>query len=157
MKNSVNLKVLLVEDDEDKRQELNMFITRLLHCDVAEAKSYQSALTAIKSEHFDLILMDMSIPTFDVTPTDSGGRAQPFGGETLLFEMVRREIDTKVIVVTQFDKFGEGDKEVGWKDLDARLAEQFETNYLGAIQYGSSYEGWSDSLLNKINESGILE
>lgn len=156
MKKLIDMNVLLVEDDEDKRFELNAFIAELLNCHVVEAKSYQSALKALKTSYFDLILLDMTIPTFDVTPMDSGGRAQPFGGEALLYEMVRRGIDTNVIVVTQFDKFGEGDKEVGLKDLDSRLAEQFEVNYLGAIQYGSSYEGWTDNLLQKLKEANFL-
>jgi CheY-like chemotaxis protein len=156
MKKLINLKVLVVEDDEDKRLELNQFVKLQLQCQVSEARSYQGALKALKMEQFNLILLDMTIPTFDVTPTDSGGRAQPFGGENLLFEMMRREIPTKVIVVTQFDKFGEREKEVLLKDLDLRLAQQFEANYLGAIQYGNSFEGWSDSLLQKINEANLL-
>jgi CheY-like chemotaxis protein len=155
MKNQTNFNILLVEDDEDKRLELSSFLKKLLSCDVDEAKSYQGALKSLKSSLFDLIILDMTIPTFDKTPTDSGGRDQPFGGETLLFEIVRREINTKVIVVSQFDKFGEGDQEVGFKDLDMRLAEQFEENYLGAVQYGSSYVGWSEILRQKIAEANL--
>ena len=156
MKKLADLNVLLVEDDEDKRLDLNEFITSELKCSISEARSYQGALKALKGSSFDLILLDMTIPTFDVTPSDSGGRAQPFGGETLLFEMMRREITTKVIVVTQFDKFGEGKKEVLLKDLDLRLAQQFQANYLGAIQYGNSFEGWSDSLRQKIAEANLI-
>jgi len=155
MKTLTNLNILLVEDDEDKRLELNSFVKTQLQCQVSEARSYQGALKALKNKQFNLILLDMTIPTFDVTPTDSGGRAQPFGGEALLFEMMRREIPTKVIVVTQFDKFGEGAKEVLLKDLDLRLSQQFKANYLGAIQYGNSFEGWADSLLHKINEATL--
>ncbi len=144
------MKILLVEDDEDKRDEIIMLINEKSNYDLAVVRSFQSALKAIKEDSFVLILLDMTIPTFDITPTDNGGRSQPFGGEMLLYEMVRRGINTKVIVVTQFDIFGKGEEEITLKDLDHRLRTKFKKNYLGSVQYGINYTGWKDILLNKI-------
>jgi CheY-like chemotaxis protein len=145
------MKILLVEDDEDKREQLASFIKTEIRCELTEAQSFQSALRAIKSSHYDLILLDMTIPTFDITPHDGGGRSQPFGGEMLLHEMLRREIESKVIIVTQFDIFGKGEDEITLKDLDLRLSQQF-ANYLGAVQYGIAYTGWKDVLAKIIKE-----
>ncbi|MBG6110988.1 CheY-like chemotaxis protein [Flavobacterium sp. CG_9.10] len=147
------MKILLVEDDEDKREQLINFIIDKFEFDFKEARSYQSGLKMIKEEHFDLILLDMTMPTFDITPTESGGRSQPFGGELLLYEMLRREIDSKVIVVTQFDVFGKGDEEITIKDLDLKLSELFKFIYLGIVQYNISYTGWKDNLYRKIKEN----
>ncbi|MBV5284051.1 MAG: hypothetical protein JZU53_16635 [Paludibacter sp.] len=144
------MKTLLVEDDEDKREQLIAFIEEFLSENYSEVRSFQSGLKAIKNDVFDLILLDMTMPTFDKTPYDSGGRTLAFGGEMLLYEMLRKNIMSKVIVVTQFDIFGKGDEEITLKDLDIRLFEQFPDNYLGAIQYSITYTGWKNSLLEKI-------
>jgi CheY-like chemotaxis protein len=150
----MNMKdILLVEDDEDKRKQLVEFINLKIHSNVTEARSFQSGLKAIKSKSFDLILLDMTMPTFNINPPkEGGGRSQPFGGEMLLAEMVRRGVVTPVIVVTQFDLFGKGDEEVTLTDLDARLQEQFPKNYLGAVPYRISLTSWEDALLKKIND-----
>ena len=98
----------------------------------------------------------MTLPTFDINSKDSGGRSQPFGGEILLYEMIRREIKTKVIIVTQFDFFGKGEDEINLKDLDLRLTSSFKNNYLGMVQYNTSYTGWKDSLFRIISKTDLL-
>jgi CheY-like chemotaxis protein len=145
-------KVLLVEDDEDKREQIINYISFNFVCDLKEVRSYNSALKAIRQFPFDLILLDMTIPTFDITTNDSGGRAQAFGGELILSEMNRKSINSKVIVITQFDLFGEGEEQIGLRELDQRLINQFDNIYLGAIQYSISYNGWQELLKNKIDK-----
>ena len=145
------MRILLVEDDEDKREQLLIFLNENFEYETDEVRSFQSALKAIKSNTYDLILLDMTIPTFDVSPSEQGGRAQPFGGEMLLHEMKRRHITSKVIVVTQFDIFGKDENEISLVDLDARILNQFPDNYLGAIQYNIKYTSWENALLDRIN------
>jgi CheY-like chemotaxis protein len=145
------MKILLVEDDEDKREDLISFILNNFDSEYKEVRSFQTALKTIQEENFDLILLDMTIPTFDITPSEGGGRSQPFGGEMLLHEIVRRKIQVKVIIVTQFDVFGKGDELITVKDLDRKLSEKFSNNYVGTVQYKVSYTGWKELLLNKIH------
>ena len=147
-------KILLVEDDEDKREQILNYISSNFDCDLTEVRSYQSAIKAIRTEVFDLILLDMTIPTFDITSHESGGRSQAFGGELILSEMDRKLIDSKVIVITQFDLFGEGDEAISLLDLNRRLTNQFNNIYYGAIQYSISYNSWQEMLKNKIK--GLL-
>ena len=146
------MKVLLVEDDEDKREQLKILLHAYFQLQLSEAKSFQAALREIKSDVFDLVLLDMTIPTFDISSTESGGRSQAFGGELLLYEISRRKLSSKVIVVTQFDLFGKGDEEVRLPDLNKRLEEKFAGNYLGAIQYSMRYDAWKETLLQKMKE-----
>ena len=85
-------KVLLVEDDEDKREQIINFINKFEDYDLIEVRSYNSAVKAIRRGFFDLILLDMILPTFDVNVNESGGRTQAFGGELILAEMDRKNI-----------------------------------------------------------------
>lgn len=145
--------ILLIEDDEDKREQIITFINKKVPANLNEVRSFQSGLKAIKSKNYDLILLDMSMPTFDINSSENGGRAQPFGGELLLFEMIRRNITSKVIVITQFDLFGDGEEEISLRDLDARLQKQFSNIYIGSVQYSISYTSWKEVLFNKINNT----
>jgi CheY-like chemotaxis protein len=152
------MEILLVEDDEDKREQLVNFIKLKIPCELTEARSFQSGQKCIKNYSYDLIILDMTMPTFDINPPkEGGGRSQSFGGEMLLAEMVRREIKTKVIVVTQFDIFGKGDEEITLKDLDKRLHIQFPDNYLGAVPYGISYTSWEEVLWFKLIEAKLIK
>ena len=147
------IEILLIEDDEDKRDQIITFINEKVVSNLNEVRSFQSGLKAIKSKNYDLILMDMSIPTFDINSSENGGRAQPFGGELLLFEMIRRNITSKVVLITQFDLFGDGEQEISLTDLDARLLKQFPDIYIGAVHYSISYTSWKEVLFNKINNT----
>ncbi len=144
------MKILLVEDDEDKREDLSSFICEKLTTNLRIARSIQSGKKALKDEKYDLILLDMTIPTFDVSPQEQGGRTQPFGGRMLLSEMTRQRIETKVIVVTQFDLFGKGEEEITLHELDMQLKDSFPKIYFGAIHFSVSITGWKDLLYKKI-------
>lgn len=144
------MKILLVEDDEDKREQLRSFLSNGEKNSIIEAKSYQSGLKKIIAEVFELIVLDMTMPTFDVTPTEGGGRPQPFGGKELLQQMSRRNIYTKTIVVTQFDQFGQGDETTTLNELDKLLLETFPDNYLGIVPYSVTYSGWKDNFNRKL-------
>ena len=62
------MRLLLVEDDEDKREQLLMFFDEHFTFSVDEVRSFQSALKAIKTICYDLIILDMTIPTYDISP-----------------------------------------------------------------------------------------
>ncbi|QRY56333.1 response regulator [Sphingobacterium siyangense] len=146
------MNVLIVEDDEDKRGILLDFLNSNFPLfNVDEVRSYKSGLRALLSKYYDLLILDMSIPTFDVSATEQGGKAQPFGGEMLLHEVKRRSINSKSIVFTQFDIFGKDDEEITLKDLDIRLSKQFGENYLGIIQYNIKFTAWENDLEILIN------
>jgi len=147
------MKILLVEDVEDKREQIMEFVLENIDCEMVEVRSFHSGLKAIKESQFDLILLDMTIPTYDFTATESGGRSQSFGGRLLLYEMVRRGILSKVIIVTQFDLFGEGEDEISISDLSQQLQEQFPENYLGTVQYNIQDLSWKEPLLHLLNSN----
>ena len=149
------MNILLVEDDEDKREEIANYLRSTFNASLYEVRSFQSGLKAIKELSFDLIILDMTIPTYDRNPQENGGRTQAFGGKMLLFEMQRRKIKTRSIVVTQFDIFGKGDEEMNLTDLNLDLANTFGDVYYGAIQYNNRYDNWKALLFSRINKMGL--
>lgn len=149
------MKILLVEDDEEKRQQLSHFAQHELGADVTEARSRQSGVNALLREPFDLIILDMTMPTYDVTPTEDGGRPQAYAGRDILQQMERRGIATKAVVVTQFDRFGQAEDEITLQVLDAQLEAAFPATYVGAVYYNVGYAGWREALRTVVQQLGF--
>ncbi len=146
------MKILLVEDDENKRDRISDFLGRHYpQSTLAHAKSYQSGLKQLLTGSFNLVLLDMSIPTFDVTEIDDGGRPQAYGGRELLKQMDRRKICTPVLVVTQFARFGDHRDALTLEQLDSTLRNEHSATYKGAVYYDSALEGWKDELAHFMN------
>ena len=101
------MKILIVEDDENKRQHLVRYLREeFAALDVTERRSYQSGLKEILQGRYEAILLDMTLPTFDKSPVESGGLLKHFAGREILGQMERHGIKTPVIVFTAFDQFG---------------------------------------------------
>lgn len=141
------MKLLIVEDDENKRQQMERFIrTKFSSADVSQRHSYQSGLKAILADTFDAILLDMSMPTFDKSAEEAGGRYRPFAGKEILAQMQIRGLKTPVIVVTQFDTFGEGSSGISLGELKSNLQEGFPELYVGTVYYNPALNNWGDEL-----------
>jgi CheY-like chemotaxis protein len=141
------MNILIVEDDENKRNQIIEFIEEeIAASSVTIAKSFQSGLRAIVLGGFDLILLDMTMPTFDIGFDEDGGRPQAYAGREILRQMDRREITTPVIVVTQFDKFGAGADELRLEELDEQLHKEHPASYQGAVYYNAAYADWKQEL-----------
>ena len=146
------MKVLLVEDDEEKRDEIIDLLDEKLDVNVEFRMSFQTGKKALKEEQYDLILLDMDIPTYDITAVENGGRKQAFGGRMLLSEMARRKIKTRVIVITQFDYFENSSDGLNIEELNVQLKQAFPINYCGYVQMRGDAIDWKKKLIDKIKK-----
>jgi CheY-like chemotaxis protein len=145
------MRLLVVEDDENKRTQIIRFIRQSVpEAHIVTAASYQSGVRALLSASYDLVLLDMTMRTYDVTPEEEGGRPQAYAGRSILRQMVRRDIHTPVVLVTQFDRFGEERDLMTLEQLDKQLEREFPEIYQGAVYYNPSVAGWAVALAGKI-------
>jgi CheY-like chemotaxis protein len=141
------MRILVVEDDENKRLQLNHFLQRNFpQAQVAEARSLQSGLRMIRQNPPALVLLDMTLPNYDADFDEPGGQTHIFGGREFLRQMDRFDIAIPVIVVTQFETFGKGTTEIGLSELDAELRADHGTIYKGSIYYHAAIHGWEEQL-----------
>ena len=65
------MKILIVEDDENKLNNLKDFINEyyLNEVNIDICHSFQSGLESILINKYDLLLLDMSLPNFDLDDT----------------------------------------------------------------------------------------
>ncbi|NOU13845.1 MAG: response regulator transcription factor [Methylococcaceae bacterium] len=151
------MKILVIEDDEDKTKKLEEFIcAEFPSASMQFAKSLNSGLKALIAERndLDLILLDMSMPIFDISQQEpSGGAPENFAGSELLAQMCLRSINVPVIVVTMFDSFGAAPNQKSLEQLVAELKECYSPPFKGLVYYNSIQEGWRSALKQLINES----
>lgn len=144
------MNILIVEDDDQKYKHISSFLIESceIKIKITRNKSLHSALDSITSNIFDLILLDMTLPTFDISVHEDGGRPQARAGREVLRQMKRRNINFPVIVITQFDVFGVGKDEITLDELNLQLMNSHHGTYLGAIYYSTYSDKWKKDLID---------
>lgn len=135
-------KILLIEDDENKRKDVVDFLTESYPGKKTDlAMSFNAGVRKAMSGNYDLMLVDMTLPKFD-KDKGSNERTLHNGGELLIAYLLDLGIGIKSIVITQYDNFGEETLET----IDNRLKVDCSESYIGAVRYNSSEDGWKYEL-----------
>lgn len=145
-------KILIVEDNQKKLEKLKTFLNEeYVDIEITERMSYNSATREIvlNYNNYDLILLDMSMQTYDVSDDESGGEPEPLAGKNILKQIYLRNIPIKVIVVTMYENFVDGTK---IKELNEELIQEFNDNYCGYIFFSHINLEWSIKLKELINK-----
>jgi CheY-like chemotaxis protein len=140
--------VLIVEDEAPKRERLLQFLsTQRVDVKMRTARSVRSAIEEIQKEPPQLLLLDMSLPTFDIGPEEPGGRPQGFGGVEVMRYVDLFEIKIPIIVVTAYEAFSrDGGIAVNHEDLDRQLRSEHPDTYRGLVYYNSLFSDWKTQL-----------
>ena len=144
-------KILIIEDNETKLQHIRAFCKQSLkQCVLIDKQSYNSAQQEVifHGEEYDLILLDVSMNTYD-TQKEDNGEQEPLAGANILRFMKLRRIPTPVVVVTMYESFVDG---VRITALDERFKTQYKDIYRGFVYYNLKSDDWKDELMLKLNE-----
>lgn len=132
------MKILLVEDELHKREELTAALSQyykngveLIHVD-----SVHEAYWAASADEFDLIVLDMALPTF----SSEGGAAerghdQALGGVEVLRALKAKGTSSKVIIITQYPDVTVGGRRIKLSEAPDVLSNRYGQNVVGAVLY----------------------
>jgi CheY-like chemotaxis protein len=149
------MKVLLIEDEEHKANDL---VSRLLangisREDLVLVSGVRQAVLNVTQEHYDLIVVDMALPTFSNGVEDSsGGAAQAVGGLEVLRALSAAGASAKIIIVTQYPEIILGGNKLKLHQAARVLSSKYKQEVLGAVLYSYKTAEWGaafDSLLGK--------
>ena len=116
------MKLLLVEDEPHKRDELVECINEVFHATPEIVDGVSQAVLNVMSEKYDLIVLDMALSTFGESADDrQKGHDQAQGGIEVLRALKLKGGVTNIIIVTQYPDFYIG----GLEDLRFRHLHQF--------------------------------
>lgn len=142
-------KILLVEDLPQKADDIRKEISsNFPNIPIEERSSYHSAIEEIFKHYNDyfIILLDITMSTFDVNVEENGGVPETLAGKRILEGMYLRDIPTKVKIVTMFESFD--GKSIN--QLDKELREDNPDCYEGFIFFSFKKSDWKKQLLDYI-------
>lgn len=147
----------MVEDEVPKQRHIASFLNDVVRdLDLQVAKSVNSAVESLEAQNFDLMLLDMSLPTFDQDNDETGGRPQGFGGIEVAREMQMAGIHCKIVVITGYEVFPKGDGgQLNIGQLKADLQGEFAGLVVGVLHYNSALDEWKTNLLDIFQEVGV--
>src|ERR1019366_6515221 len=142
--------ILIIEDDSQKAEKIKSLIEeidpdgRMQIC-----RSYQGGLRWLSdaSHIVDLVVLDMSLPTFDPIPDQRPGRPRPLGGYDLMRKIRRTGHEPAVVVLTAPENFGSRSEQITFEELESRCATEFPDMFKGAIHYSQSSSAWRSELV----------
>ena len=143
------MKILLVEDNFFKREKIVDFISSINGHNIVEAASYNSGLTSAMSDEFDFLILDMSMPTFDRTASDMGGRFKVLAGKEIVTKLKKQNRLIPFVILTGFADFSVDTDKLNLNQINDLMALVGET-YRGTIFFDSANSKWKDDLNNVI-------
>ena len=100
------MKILIVEDQMVKAHNIKTFLMEsYLGIEVDVARSYQSGLERSFEGNYDMTLLDMTLPNYDIKEGEDGGITRLKGGQLIIEELIEEDIPFKCVVVTQYETF----------------------------------------------------
>ena len=147
-------RILIVEDSEAKLASIVSALASIfLDFDLDCAMSVKSAMTALRTRNFSLVVADMSLPTYDVKLRERGGTARPFGGIEVFDYLKRRKMVTPVIVVSSYPAIIDGGTSLTLPDLASRLRSGYSEIFAGYVFFDSAYLTWERELQSLAKEA----
>lgn len=142
-------KILIIDDDNFKKENIVNLLNKLnKKYELIVATALNPGLCKLSEDKYDLVLLDMSLPVFDLSEPDN---FESYGGLIFLKEMKRKRINTPTIIITQYEIFGEGSKQLTSDAIDELCKKDFQ-NYLGLIIYSSSKSEWKEKLVKMLGD-----
>jgi DNA-binding NarL/FixJ family response regulator len=140
------MKVLIIDDSDYKIDGLTSVMREFApDAELFTARAFRPGVQLARKIRPDLILLDMSLPTFISSSRETGGRTRPFGGREILRELDATGHVTRVIVVTQFDRFGERNQ--SRDELMKEMQSEFPDWFVGGVYYSVVDSKWREELL----------
>ena len=142
------MKLLIVEDGQYKIERVVEFLESALDdIDISIARSYSSGVKTIVEKKPDLIILDMSLPTFDTPNGQGGGDKRMYGGLDIARQIKRRKVESSFLFLTQHKSFTENPKLEKLSDIDEVAKSTYGDQYLGYIYYEHAGYEWKDKLM----------
>lgn len=143
----MKIRVHVIEDNPDKSAQLRNFVAGCSDdIELSTSASFQSGLKAVRQMSPDILLLDMTLPTFDRLPTQRDGRLRPLGGYDLLHKLKMKDLKPRVIIISQLESFPEGDEEVSLQEIATRCSTEFSEMYCGYVYFSQVDSFWQSQL-----------
>ncbi|WP_175216531.1 response regulator [Achromobacter deleyi] len=130
------MKILLVEDEIHKRDELMQCVQEVFGVCPEIVDSVRNSVLTVRTNIYDLIILDMALPTFTAEErNETKGHDQAQGGVEILRALKSAGRTTNIIIVTQYPDFVIAGVKVKLKECARPILEKYGQKVLASILY----------------------
>jgi CheY-like chemotaxis protein len=147
------MNVLIIEDNNNNRNKIKSFLESKDVHNITEAFSYSSGVRLAEAYKYDYIILDMSMPTYDITEEEGGGQFRVFGGKDILKRLQRKNKMQPFILVTQYSTFSEIRNTKTFDQIEVELSSLYSPYFKKAIYYDTASSSWKEELNEVIQTS----
>lgn len=143
--------VLLVEDDPFKEEPLSDAI-RLARptSTIRVARTVQQAVELVRNADYDLIILDMALPSHEIRPGGAQPISQPSGGLEVLFELHYEERKDRVVIVTQYPEIEFEGRMHALGAFPKAIRRKMKVNVAAVIGFSVRSDGWKPRFLEAV-------
>lgn len=152
-------KILIVEDETPKCENIQAHLLKLnKNFQIFIAKSVTSALDYLEQNVPSVIILDMSLPTFDISKNEGGGRPQVLGGNEILRTMELMGINCPTILLTGYETFQRANgSTVTLSQIREELKKRFPKLIQNILYYTSIYDEWKSELNEELKKLELIK
>lgn len=144
------MRILIIEDNLLKREKIVEFLLSYSGAEIVEAASYNSGLVAAELGGYDLMVLDMSMPTFDRSESTQGGRFRSLAGKEIATKLNKSGRLTPFVVLTGYKDFSFNSQNLSIQQIHDLLT-TFGEPYKGCVLFNSAEILWQEQLSNIID------
>ena len=145
-------KILVVEDDEFKLSSLKQFLVNSFKSvELHEATNLYDATIIINDITFDLILLDMSIPSHPFKVAGGTPKSLPIGGLQVIFELKSLKRTDDCIIITQYPEIEICGSHYPTAKAEKSIFEHYNYRVLKCIQYSEGASLWKSELTKALS------
>jgi CheY-like chemotaxis protein len=142
-------RILIVEDNPYKREKIVEYFSNITpEVIIDEAHSFTSGWQNISSNkiNYDLLILDMSLPSFDINQNEDGGEFKALGGKELARKLVRRKVLTPFIFLTNYKVFSDTLYSYTFDELKKELLTTYPEQCIGFIFFSNRSSEWREDV-----------
>ncbi|MDT8849032.1 response regulator transcription factor [Pantoea dispersa] len=141
------MRILIIEDDSFKLESIRDFLSKKLDRSVIEiCTSLSEGIINVNNNKYDLIMVDMAIPSHPITPGGGSPLSLLTGGLDILLELNYLERSDVCIIITQYPDIEIAGKLYALQDAKKEIKIQLECDVLACIEYKEGSDEWQQEL-----------
>lgn len=145
---------ILIADDSNLKQELikNFLKSIIAEVEIIQTYAFNTSFLEIKKKKIDLILLDMTMPSFEKSPekVDIENSLKTLAGQSIISKMSYRNINIPTIIVTQFEVFGRFNSITPIEEITKELMDLHPKIVKGSILFDVQTQVWQEQLQHMI-------
>lgn len=149
------IKCLIVEDDKFKLDSVRIHLLETLSepIEISTSEARSTAMSILNSEEFNIVIIDMSIPSHPRSAGAGSPYSLPNGGLDILFEIDTLGHHSTCVILTQYPEIEIEGELVSIALAAEAIHKKFGIKIAGCIQYFEDSSLWKSEMNKILRES----